>query len=228
MAAKPKAKVNAAPMLERLRNDILLGKLKPGTFLRQQNVAQRFEVSRTPAREALTTLEAEGLVENIRHRGHRVREITLGGLLEIIDIRALLEGHAARLAARAVNDELVERLKKIADQIDKTQKCYEETRKGEDLIQWSRKEYEYHQAIIEASGNELLVRLTNGINFQWISFMRESPKVNDDGSIPGHYDIADAIEQGDPDKAEQLARQHLNRYKSVGVEAFFGPVSRID
>ena len=222
------SRTTAAGMLKRLRNDVLLGKIKPGTFLRQHSVAVKFGVSRTPAREALKALEAEGLVENLKNRGYRVKKMTLTALLEIVDIRALLEGHAARLAALSSNGKLAQKLRVLAGQIEKAEKLYKKTRKGQDLIKWSQKEYEFHQAIIEASGNELLVRLTRGVNFQWISFMRDSIQGKNNKAVPSHFDIAAAIAKSDADEAEQTARRHLSNDKKVGLENFLGPVSNTE
>jgi len=211
-------------LLDYLRNEILLENLKKDAFLRQKTIAERFGVSRTPAREALKALESEGLLENLPNRGYRVRKRTLRDFLEIIDIRALLEGYAARMAAMSSNHDLPKTLYRLSEKIKKTEDLYHRTRKPEDMVTWSKAEHEFHNAIIMASGNNLLIRLMKSLNFQFISFMHDS--VRGASSIPTHHDIADAIEKLDPDRAEQMARQHLGNYKKARLESYLGPMFR--
>ncbi len=211
-----------------LRNEILLGNLQEGTFLRQKTIAERFGVSRTPAREALKALESEGLLENLPNRGYRVRKQTLRDLLEIIDIRALLEGYAARLTAMSRTPNLSQTLHSLAEKIEKEENRHRRTGKAKDMIAWSKAEYEFHNTIVRASGNNLLIRLMNSLNFQFISFMREKTHDSEHGAIPTHHDIADAIAQSDPERDERMAKQHLVGYKKAGLESYLGPASHLD
>ena len=213
-------------LLDYLRNEILLENLQEGSFLRQKIIAENFGVSRTPAREALKALESEGLLENLPNRGYRVRKRTPRDFLEIIDMRALLEGYAARMAVMSSNHDLPKRLYKLSAKIKKTEDRYHRTRKPKDMVAWSKAEHEFHNAIIMASGNNLLIRLMQRLNFQFISFMRDSVRGSETSSLPSHDDIADAIEKLDPDRAEHMARQHLDNHKTAGLESYLGPTFR--
>jgi len=86
---------------EALRDVIVDGLLPVGEVLRQDEIAARFAVSKIPVREALKRLEAEGLVTFIRNRGAIVASLSTDEIVEYLDIRAMLEAHAARLAAPA-------------------------------------------------------------------------------------------------------------------------------
>ena len=98
-------------VVSRLREAILRGSFAPGERLDQKEISERLKVSRSPVREALRTLAAEGLVEVIPHRGAVVAELSPDELEEIVAIRSVLEGMAARLA---VTPEL--RVRLAADQ----------------------------------------------------------------------------------------------------------------
>ena len=95
---------------DELRRRIFSGKIEPETFLRQQAVAEQFGVSRTPAREALKALESEGLLEHVSNAGFRTLGYTLKDLIEAVDMRSLIEGHAARLLASAGRSGVPEKL----------------------------------------------------------------------------------------------------------------------
>ena len=89
---------------DRLLEDIRLGTLTPGTRLREVELAERLGISRTPVREALRRLEADGLVEHLPRQGASLRRLGYAEIMELYEMRAVLEGTAARLAARAASE----------------------------------------------------------------------------------------------------------------------------
>ena len=103
-----------------IRTAILRGTFIPGEKLDQQDLADRLGVSRSPIREALRTLAAEELVTNIPHRGAVVTERTLEELEELIFIRALLEGAAAKRAAPMMDDERLAKLASIIEDAEQS------------------------------------------------------------------------------------------------------------
>ena len=215
-------------MLDHLRNEILMGNFEEGTFIKQRTIAEKYGVSRTPAREALKALESEGLLKNLPNRGYRVRKRTLRDLLEIIDVRATLEGHAARMVAVSHNPDLPQVLYDLAEKIKKAEDRYHRTQKSKDTIAWSEAECEFHDAIIKASKNNFLIRLMSSFNFHFTISMVDKFPVCNVAPVPTHHDIADAIAQSNAEEAQRLAKQHLNSYKTMGLEAHLGPVSRLD
>ena len=101
-------------ILERLRALILTGEYGPDERLIEEQLAERLGVSRTPVRQALTMLEAEGLVEIAPNRGATVCSFSIEDVWDIYDLRAVLEGHAARRAAGRIEKRDLKRLQELA------------------------------------------------------------------------------------------------------------------
>src|SRR5687767_9008600 len=104
--------LSAEQVCDRIRAAILRGDLKPGEKLTEQDLAAEFEVSRTPVREAIRQLEVEGLVARTRFVGVTVRQLTPEEVIELLDIREVLEGLVARLATQHMDAVHLQRLKK--------------------------------------------------------------------------------------------------------------------
>src|SRR5258708_16162880 len=83
-----------------LRSGILKGEYKPGSVLRQEDIAQKFEVSRVPVREALSKLEAEGFLALRPRRGYAVISLNPDEISEIFDLRMIIESHAGQIATK--------------------------------------------------------------------------------------------------------------------------------
>src|ERR1700742_2986218 len=94
-----------------IRDGILQGRLRPGDRLKEDMIAKELEVSRTPVREAIAMLQAEGLLDAQQHRGAQVRSYPPGELEEIYDLRGILEGYAARRAATRITARELSRLR---------------------------------------------------------------------------------------------------------------------
>jgi DNA-binding GntR family transcriptional regulator len=113
MKAVEAERSSGAGAYERLLRAIEEGELVPGSRLREAELAERFRISRTPVREALGRLEAQGLVAHEPHRGASVAQLDYGQVSELYDLREVLEGTAARLAgvhASAVETEILEEM----------------------------------------------------------------------------------------------------------------------
>ena len=137
---------------ESIRRDILVGKLKPGTRIDQQALAQELGTSVVPIREALRRLEAEELVRIIPRRGAFVSPVSRGELVDIYVIREALEGIATRSAAENLTSvELDELARLIANMEQLT-----EREEYEELLVLNR---EFHLAIYRASGRQFLCDL---------------------------------------------------------------------
>ena len=211
-------------VLDQLRQEVLFGKLAPGSFIRQDTMAKRFGVSRTPVREALKALESEGLLENLPERGYRIRKRTLRELIEIIDVRALLEGYAAKLAAMTAEANQIDVLYGLAEKIDSSRSRYLKSNNVKDFKKWSHQEQEFHYTIIKASQNQFLIRLVRSMDFRWADLLSSDAHPNpQDDILPTHYQIAESIEGGDSVNAEKHARRHVSFYKLIGVESKLGP-----
>ncbi len=136
---------------DRLRSDILEGRLKPGEWLRQERLAQEHGVSQTPVREALKQLAAEGLVEHVPYRGIQVVQFSVEDVEDLYACRAAVEGMAARYAAEAITDEELDELQSLHERMVA---C---VTPGE-LREYRELNRRFHEAVSEASRRSYLMR----------------------------------------------------------------------
>jgi DNA-binding GntR family transcriptional regulator len=140
-----------------LEDEIVSGALQPGVVLRQEQLSERFEVSRTPIREALRKLAALGLVSFEPNRGVRVRALSRAELREAFLVRAELEGLATELAAPRMTDVEIEALDHAEERFaELTAQLRAAARQGADdpalASEWMRANHAFHDVIYEASG----------------------------------------------------------------------------
>lgn len=207
-------------MKETLRRNLINGTYPPGTFLRQRELAEMFQVSRTPAREVLSALESEGYLENIPHAGYRVVEVSLSDLLEVLEMRSLLEGQAARLLAGSVYPELLSELEGISKELKEWKKHY--LQEGGDSIfqQGAELDCRFHQRIVDSCGNTLLGVLYRRVEIDRFHWKRRHFNFYRTFEAPTHDEIITSIRSGDPDRAERTARAHLNYRKEYLLRSF--------
>ena len=146
-------------VLERLRALILTGEYGPEERLIEEQLAERLGVSRTPVRQALTMLEAEGLVEITPNRGATVCSFSIEDVWDIYDLRAVLEGHAARRAAGRIERRELERLRELAREMEGLPGQFDDHE--EEIRALVALNQEFHGTIVEASRNRRLERLIN-------------------------------------------------------------------
>ena len=189
-----------------LRDAILDGVLEPGSWLREAELAQELKVSRTPIRDALRTLAAEGLLTIHANQGAVVASMTSEDIVELYAMRETLEGMAARLAARRARAQCAEELNRLLPEMRKAG----EERRFRDL---ARLNVEFHRAIRRSAGNRYLDRCLTDIEnavrrFRYTTY--ELPGRVDE-SYDEHVTLAQAIAQRDPTTAERLASEHMRK-----------------
>lgn len=214
--AAPAAAVTLAQtVVERLRAALIEGRFVPDEKLHEESLAAMLQVSRTPVRSALHSLAAEGLLDYVPNRGYNVRSVDLAGLTSIFDIRGVLEGLAARLAAeRGMDETLQATCRQALAEGDRVMG------KGRLLVAdraiFSDVNARIHTAILDAADNRMLhdmLRLCHNIpassdrNVLWDDYhwLRRS---HDD-----HHRMFDAILMRDGPRAEQLMREHIHTVK---------------
>ena len=181
-----------------IREQIITGELAAGEQLRQRDLAQRFQVSQTPVREAMRRLESEGLVIGDTHRGFTVVEPDDGPVEENFQIRAALESLGASLAARKIDAAGLARLKKLNDQMRVM---------GEDDPRYAGLNREFHFTVYEYARSPLLLSL---MRLLWAS-LHGGPKVarTHAESARQHDEILAALRAGDPAAAAAGTYQHI-------------------
>jgi DNA-binding GntR family transcriptional regulator len=187
---------------ERLREAILTGRARPNERLIEAELADRLQVSRTPIRESLQRLAAEGLVVS-RRRGWVVLEHTSVEIREIYEARAALEGYCARLAAQRATDA---QLKEIAS-LHHPKRNLKSSRQH--LVEINDG---FHDAILAAAQNERLADMIRRNRTYYFTF-RIAQLYSDeeaDASIAGHQAIVRALLQRDANRAEREMRAHID------------------
>ncbi|MCA1939548.1 MAG: GntR family transcriptional regulator [Caenispirillum bisanense] len=202
----PRRTPTRADQLRRaLEEDIFAGRLKPGDRLDEQSLAQRFDVSRTPVREALRQLSASGLIEVRPRQGAVVAVITLPRLVEMFEVMAELEAMCARLAARRMNPAEREALKKVVRDCEGFEKKI-------DLEGYYAANKVFHDAIYDGSHNEVLAEMTRTLHRRTAPYRRH--QLNRPGriseSLAEHKQVVDAILAYDADAASRLMARHVN------------------
>jgi DNA-binding GntR family transcriptional regulator len=185
----------AAPRVRDLLEEAILeGELKPGERLRAEALAQRFGTSRTPIREALLQLEAHGLVEVEPNRGAVVKSFDREDLLDLYEVRALIEPHAAARAATRISDTDIARLRDLCD--------------AEDQIVANEA---FHRIILEAAASPRLVvamRAATGIPRAFRSAFWHDERQRTE-SLICHRRLVSAFETKDAQLAEAVMRMHI-------------------
>jgi len=186
---------------ERLRDEIIQGNIAPEQPLTEEWLREHLEVSRTPIREALIRLQEDGLVTLIKNKGAFLTPFGITDIIDIFNLRMLLEGFAARACVDFIDQGKV---RKIHDQLDTLARlpehCDEKVKAGTDL----------HALITESAQNPRLAKITVTLQAQvmWVRFQAERiGRVNK--SLQEHLRITKAILAHDRKQAEKSMRKHL-------------------
>ena len=189
---------------EILLKRILDGEYKPGDRLVEMHIAQEFEISQAPVREALRELEALGFVESEPYRGTYVRAVTKSELTEIYPVRAALEEVAARAAALC--------LENIEPLEAELRAMHVAAEKG-DLDEQVKHDAEFHRLIVEASGNRVLQEMWRSLRIEartMISVLKVG--ISGDELAEMHRPILEALAERDAEKAGLLLRKHVEYF----------------
>jgi DNA-binding GntR family transcriptional regulator len=204
-----------------IQAEVLAGELPSGSRLRQETLAARFGVSRTPVREALRKLQASGLVMVEPNRGAIVRVPSPREVREAYVVRAELEGLAAELAALRIRDSELQQLhdaqelfRRAADELVAWRRAGRTDEPPEDAhADWIRGNDFFHVAIQEAAGNERLRTMLSDLhgsfprNLTWI-VLDESAHLLEE-NVAQHGAILHAIEARDPTEARRQVKHHV-------------------
>ena len=194
----------AEELVKVLEEEILEGKLEPGTRLDEQFLARRFKVSRTPVREALRHLTSSGLVEIRQHQGAIVKSFTIPELIEVFQVMSELEGLCARLSARRMVERERQSLKKAH------RNCIKRVEKR-DHEGFFKANNEFHELIYAGSRNNFLDgqtrRLRNRLN-PYRHYITYQPGRREN-SVDQHEAVLQAILDRNGEEAHRLMREHV-------------------
>lgn len=198
----------------RLRRDIIRGRLRPNEQLTEAELADSLNVSRTPIRESLQRLAADGLIVS-RRRRWVVHEHTPDEVRDIYEVRLALEGYAAKLACERASDEEIQA---IVD-LDRSRRNIDELNHEE----WVDFNDRFHQQIVAAAGNSRLVEfLDRNRQFYFSVRLASLYSMKDMQVSQGqHHRIAEAIRARDGTAAEAITREHIDHALRLILERLY-------
>jgi DNA-binding GntR family transcriptional regulator len=204
---------------ERLKTMIYRRQLNAGQRIVERKLARELGVSRIPLREGMIRLESEGLIHSIPHSSSYVAAIGPKDLIEIYSMRLWLEPPATRLATIRCTPGLWKKLNHLCDRMAKA--FVNDTFSRVDDL-----DYRFHHAIVEASQHSRLLRAYETTHIRVVGLYTDflaQKAVESNRLVLQHRRLAAAIEQGDPDQSEQIAREHVqtsitNFEKKLGIE----------
>lgn len=207
--------------LEAVRALIVNGAYRPGDKLGEVELAERLHVSRTPVREALRRLAADGLVEIVPNRGARVVAFTPEELEHIFDLRAQVEGTAARRAADTITDAQLDRLEALAEEVA----LHALPGPAQDLDRVYGLNAAFHGELAAASGSTTLIATIDSL-FHTVAALRTLHGFDEGAvrrSVAHHIEIVAALRAHDGRWAESVMRSHLFSARA----SILGPVPHL-
>jgi DNA-binding GntR family transcriptional regulator len=194
-------------------------RFSPGSRLNVEQLARDLGTSRTPVWEAVRRLEQEGLVKNIPNRGVFLVELTREVAIELYTVREVLEGMAARLAVQRISDKALERMETLL-------RAQEKIVAEEDLVSYSKSDFEFHASIYAACGNAILREMLESIKQKARPIaMHITPILTE--LFHDHKMIVHALRLRDPLLAEVAFREHNQRVlKQLKEEDLNGRIRR--
>lgn len=205
-----------------LRDRIFAGELMPGSFLDEASLAAQLQISRTPLREALKVLTAEGLVRHEPRRGCFVNEVTEQDLDDIFPVLALLEGRCAFEAALNASDADLQALEALHDKLTRHARARR-------INEYYAVNFSIHEAIITLANNRWLEQVISDLRkiVKLARLQQLHAPGRLDQSLAEHMSVFAALKARDPDGAEAAMRSHLTRQREALRDLSRNRLSRI-
>jgi len=188
---------------EYIVNAILNGEFKPGDRIVESSLARSLGVSQAPVREAIRDLVLLGFLETEPYKGTSVRSFSREDLWEVYAVRAALEALAARLATGHLTEADVKTLEGILNEMVKAGR-------DQDLDKMTLLDNDFHETILQISGNKLLYQLWRTLQFgYWTIVTAKIGSFELEYLAARHGELLDALKTGDPELAMRTMRAHI-------------------
>jgi DNA-binding GntR family transcriptional regulator len=209
----------AEQIAERLREDILSGRLAGGQRLSQEALAERYRVSRVPVRDALRQLRAEGLIESNGRTGMAVAELSVLDLEELYDMRVALEPLVARLATPRMRSADIEEMSRQLAAMEAA---------SEPSPAWFDAHAAFHRSLNDRAGRPRMSALVDQLRGQTERYIRRYQIISGRTSELGreHDLIHEAVLDGDADRVGAVVAEHLEIVRDRLIEHLGGPRER--
>ncbi|MBI4474647.1 MAG: GntR family transcriptional regulator [Acidobacteria bacterium] len=210
------ARLLADKIYEQLKIDIITCKYHPGDSLTEIELANKFNVSRTPIREVCNRLMKEDFLQSIPYKGYIVSPVKLQDLHELYQIRIVLEPYATELAARNASPGLIKRLRNILRVNAKNN-----NNDRQSFLKFIEADLDFHNALAEASGNARLAKIMSDLRNQierlvFLIYEHYGPYKH--SGFEEHEEVLKAIEAGDPKLARDMMAKHITNYKNRALQ----------
>lgn len=182
-----------------IKNDIMTGLVKPGEVMKEGVLAQKYQTSKTPVREALCILAFENLVQVLPRAGYLVKSITIKDVIEVFQLRQLLEEEAAALATKYITEEEIQELEKNFDYSGLV------LQKGP---AWNR---QFHLLIAHACGNSRIEHTIQQVYNEVDRIILLDPMLIRGDDLSEHICIVQAMRERDPESARVCMRAHIEK-----------------
>lgn len=200
-------------IVEQLRDDIISGVYKPRERLTEIEIAKKYNVSRTPVREAIRQLEAGGLLKVDPYRGAMVADIDVSEIRAIFEVHGILEGAAARMAAASMSPNAIYQMEQSLEKMERfmrdkqPQLCAQENEN-------------FHRSVYSSCDNPVLVGILDHLSERTMPYrhlaFRSTSKIR--LAIDGHRKLLEALRSGDSSLAQQLCSDSIRLYLSPSVQ----------
>lgn len=199
-----KAATRADEIRQAIEEDIFSGKLRPGSRLDEESLATRFNLSRTPVREAILQLVFSGLVVKKPRQGAVVAPLDLHRMVQMFEVMSDVEGLCARYAARRMSAEEREILQDLHSQS-------RELCAARQLDEYYAVNHAFHEAVYRGSHNDVLQEMARGLFARLAPYRRYqlNHPARIDESFTEHGEVLEAMLAGDPERAQAAMRKHV-------------------
>ncbi|CAB4896881.1 unannotated protein [freshwater metagenome] len=188
-----------------LKEEILSGKFPPGVRIRQEDIAEQFGASRSPVREALRILEAEGLINLVAHTGAWISHLSLAECEEMYQLRERVEPLLLRLSIAHISDETISQLQELASEMETTK----------DVEKFLKLDREFHLLSYSGAETVLVGEMVNRLWNTTQHYRRAYSQMMATSSFkPAHYEhhlLLSALKKRDADDAERILYGHIRR-----------------
>lgn len=197
-----------------LREAIIVGELKPGERLMEVQLSEKMGVSRTPVREAIRKLELEGLVDMVPRKGAQVAVLSVKNIMDVLEVRATLDGLATELSAERITQEELKELENV-------QKQFINYVLKENLQGCIKKDVEFHDIIYRSSRNDKLIQIVSNLREQIqrfrIIYLKDYRSTKD--IIKEHEEILNAVSNKHSDTAREVAQIHIKNQEMAIINS---------
>jgi Transcriptional regulators len=194
----------AKEIYKQIKLDILNLRIKDGDFLTLAELADKYNVSKTPVRDALGALEIQGYLKSLPRKGYLVKPVTQKNIRESFQMRAIFEKAAVSIAVKSARDLELEAIMELAMKFPKDSQ-------NNKIEEFNELNHAFHMSIIKAANNSQLIEMSEGIMENLSRILRiDCNDIEFENEREEHINIAKALIERDSKKAERLVLEHIS------------------